>query len=650
MKKIKYSDVFFLGFVFLQGIQIVVSLFFNFWLFLIILALNSVFDCFIIIFSKSIKAKVNRFLFGVEQEYNNSNSRFLAEIAIPCILTGKSGDVLWCNKYFRKYLSQGEEYTGESISLLLGSDTVELLSEAGQVDFELEGSFFSIRKVDYAENTLFYFIDETVSKELEKNYKLSKPVVSIIAIDSLDEVTRNLMDSDRVRISSQIQSTIEKWFADAHGIISSLPNDRFMLTFDEKSYRNFEKAKFSILEQIRTTDFGGQMPVTLSIGIGKGGNDLRECVDIAVQALDMALGRGGDQVAVKAKGSDYRFYGGVKAAAQTRTRVRTRIVASAMSELIAGSDNVILMGHKYSDLDCLGASFALLQTIMNTGKNVYIALNREESLAKPLLEYIAEKAPEIDSLICDDEELLPMITKKTLLIIVDTHRSNFVDYEEIYNACGNKVVIDHHRKSVDFIDDAVIFYHETAASSACEMVSELLQYVKGGKIGPACADALLSGIMLDTRNFVLHTGVRTFEAAAYLRRQGADPIKVKKLFSGTMPSYRQRVEIVGSAEVYGDCAIARNETNDADTRIATAQAADELLNINGIMASFVMCRAEDKINISARSLGEINVQLIMEKLGGGGHRIMAAAQVDTKSFVDARALLTRAIDQYYAEK
>lgn len=648
MNRDKKSDIFIWCLIGLQVIELIVSLFFSFKLFVVVLSLGLLFIGIMLFFRQDVSFRINRFMYSVDSRVGDKENSVLSMLKVPCLVTKRSGEIIWSNKSFDKYKTVSESYRGSNVMEILGYDTVDYIAQTGKADIHLSGSYFTVRALQYGDEVVYYFLDETVSRKLEIDYKLSRPVIAIVAIDSLDEVTRNLRDSDRLRISSKIQSTIEGWFSDSNGIMGSLSNDRYMLTFDEKGYEFFERNKFSILEKIRKIDFGGQTPVTLSIGVGRGGKTLSECEEAAVQALDMALGRGGDQVAVKSPGSDYKFFGGVKAAAQTRTRVRTRIVASALSELIAASDNVILMGHRYSDLDCLGAAFSLYRVIKTFGKNSYIALNKEESLAKPLLEYIAEREP--DCQICDADELLPMITKKTLLIVVDTHRPTFLDYESIYDACSTVVVIDHHRKAVDHIDNAVIFYHETAASSVCEMTSELIQYMGTGRIGPEEADALLSGIMLDTRNFVLHTGVRTFESAAYLRRQGADPIKVKKLFSGTMPAYRQRVEIVGSAETYGDCAIAFNLVNDSETRIATAQAADELLNVNGIMASFVMCKSEDKINISARSLGEINVQLVMEKLGGGGHRTMAAAQIDADNFDDAKATLISAIDEYNTER
>lgn len=648
MSKYKKTDILIYILIGIQLLQIIASAVFDIRLFFIMLGIGLVFIAVLVIFRENISLKLNTFLYSVNSKATDKDASILNDLRVPCIVTKKSGEIIWSNKSFDKYKTVSENYCGSNVMDILGYDTIDLIAQAGKADIHLSGSYFVVRAIKCGDQVVYYFLDETVSKKLALDYRLSRPVIAIVAIDSLDEVTRNMRDSDRLRINSKIQSTIELWFSESNGIMGSLSNDRYMLTFDEKSYDVFERNKFSILDKIRKIDFGGQTPVTLSIGIGRGGKTLSECEEAAVQALDMALGRGGDQVAVKAPDSDYKFFGGVKSAAQTRTRVRTRIVASALTELIAGSDNVILMGHKYSDLDCLGAAFSLYRVIKQLGKNAYIALNRSESLAKPLLEYINEKEP--DCQICGDGELLPMITKKTLLIVVDTHRPSFLDFPKIYDSCETVVVIDHHRKAVDHIENAVIFYHETAASSVCEMTSELIQYMGDGKITPEEADALLSGITLDTRNFVLHTGVRTFESAAYLRRQGADPVKVKKLFSGTMPAYRQRVEIVGSAETYGDCAIAFNQTNDSETRIATAQAADELLNVGGIMASFVMCKSENKINISARSLGEINVQLVMEKLGGGGHQTMAAAQIDAENYEDAKALLTRAIDEYKAER
>jgi len=317
-------------------------------------------------------------------------------------------------------------------------------------------------------------------------------------------------------------------------------------------------------------------------------------------------------------------------------------------ELIEGSDNVMIMGHQFADLDCLGAAVGLLKGVRMMGKPVSIVLNKERNLAQPLYERLVNNGYE-DAFL-DPAMAVGLITKKTLLIVVDTHIQHILESEEVYTACKNVVVIDHHRKMVGHIDRSVIFYHEPYASSASEMVTELLQYFgENRSIGRLEAEALLAGIMLDTRNFVLRTGVRTFEAAAYLRKLGADTVEVRKLFANSMESYQHKTQLVAAAEIYKGCAVATTSSSNEDIKLVAPQAADELLNINGVDASFVMYEYEGGTSFSARSMGAMNVQLIMEKMGGGGHQTMAGAQLAGVSIEDARQRLFKAIDEYHTE-
>ncbi len=585
----------------------------------------------------------------IVNQISDENSETLNSLSLPVLFVSPQGEILWYNRAFALAFADGENtLLGEPVGDLLDNDTVELLRDMHTADLTLGGRQYAVFDSRSGENEIYYFLDQTDLKETAAAYQTSRPAVAILAVDSLDELLGSVRDSERLQVSSKIQSAIDAWFTPSGGVWKTLSSDRYLLVFDEGALADFVEKRFEILQTVRSLDFGNGRSVTLSIGVGHACETLRECEELARQALDMALGRGGDQAAVKAPDRDYQFFGGVKSASEKHTRVRTRIVASALSELIAGSDRILLMGHRYSDLDCLGAAYAFARAVRPYGKPVHIVLNRETTLAKPLLQYIEATDP--DCSIVDEEEILPMIDRRTLLLVLDTHRPGFVDAPAVYHACRTVVVVDHHRKAVDYIDNAVIFYHETAASSACEMTAELVQYMNAAAVTPAAADALLSGIMLDTRNFVLHTGVRTFEAAAFLRAKGANPVTVKKLFAGSMPTYRQRVAIVASAVVNNGFAVARNEMQDENTRIATSQAADELLNIDGVLASFVLCRAGDTVNISARSLGEVNVQLIMEALGGGGHRTMAACQLATTDFDEAARQLQRAIEQYRKER
>ena len=402
-----------------------------------------------------------------------------------------------------------------------------------------------------------------------------------------------------------------------------------------------------MLDEVRELKFGDSS-ATLSIGVGQGGGSMSECEEMAKQALDMALGRGGDQTVVKMPNNEYKFFGGVSGALEKHNKVRARIISNTLKSLIMQASNVILMGHRFADLDSLGSCIAMASAVSTLGRQPYIVMDKTKTMAGSLVD--RADALGVQCNIVSGADVMQVIDKQTLLIICDVHRPSFLDSPEVYDHCQNVVVIDHHRKAVDFINDAVIFYHETAVSSVCEMVTEMLQYMCPKSVGPFEAEALMSGIMLDSRNFVLNTGVRTFEASAFLRNRGADPVTVKKMFAGSMETYKLRAEIVGSAELYDDdCAIAINDTVNENTRLASAQAADEMLGISGVLGSFVVCRYGSEFNICARSLGCMNVQVIMEKLGGGGHRTMAACQLRVDSFEDAVEQLKHAIDQYKKE-
>ena len=404
--------------------------------------------------------------------------------------------------------------------------------------------------------------------------------------------------------------------------------------------------KFEILDRVRSISSEGKMQATLSIGIGRGGSGLDDSYNMAKQALDMCLGRGGDQAAVKtANGFD--FYGGVSKGVEKRTKVKARIVASALSELIDGCDNVVLMGHRFADLDAIGSCVALATAVRKMGKMSYIAVDEKFNLSKPLIDLLKQRG--FDDYFYNPSEVLSVLTKKTLLIVTDTHIKTMLESSEIYDACKAVVVIDHHRKMVGHIDNAVIFYHEQYASSASEMVSELVQYMnKGNTIEQNEAESLLAGIMLDTKNFVMKTGVRTFEAAAYLRKKGADTVQVKKLFADSMESYQRKSQLVSSAKLFQKCAIAVCENADfEDVRIVAAQAADELLSIKNVDASFVMYETKDEVSISGRSMGAVNVQLILEKIGGGGHLTMAGAQIKDVTISQAKEMLFDSINEYY---
>ena len=599
----------------------------------------------------TVKRKVHDLIGAINDENDNTASNALSGFNLPVLIVSENDEIVWFNtRFYDTVNSDVDILVGENIASVVGTKGMEELKNSHYSTISYGNKIFDVYETEYPLNStiqrILCFVDLTTLRKTASEYKLSRPVMAFIVIDNLDDLTHNMRDGERNNVSSKIQNVLEDWFSTVNGISRKLSGERYLFIFEERDLISFTSSKFEILNRIRSIDFGDRGKATISIGIGHG-NTFHECEEQASQALDMALGRGGDQVAIKKKDNSFQFFGGISNSNEKRTRVRTRIVASALLELINNSDRVVLMGHKFADLDCYGAAYALCSAIRkHTDTPAVIAMDKKTSLVHPLFERINSLGG--DLMIADYRSIEHMITKNTLLIVLDTHRCQMLECADALSNVGNVVVIDHHRKSVDHIANAVIFYHETSASSASEMVCELLQYISETAVGRAEAEAMLAGIVLDTRNYCMNTGVRTFEASAFLRRRGADPIAVKKLFADTMEHHKDKNSIIATAEQYKNYAIAINENSELPTyqlRIISSQAADELLNISGVKASFVMSYVEDMINISARSYGEVNVQLIMEALGGGGHRTMSACQIKEKDFNIAKQMLLNAIDK-----
>jgi c-di-AMP phosphodiesterase-like protein len=629
----------------------VISVFAGDWTPFILFAITVIGAVLVTVSVVGLHKNIGKIISGVSKGISTAQSKALNELKVPVMIATEYGEIVWYNPAFEENIDSASEMVGKSIDVIFGSDFSKELEDNDSAVLTFSGKVYSVAdsNVDAEGSSLkvYYLFDITDLSETAENYKKSRPVVALVAVDNLDEITKNAKDSEIASFRGNIQQRIEKWYSHINGICRKLSGDRYMLVLEAQSYEKLADEGFSVLDSVRELKFGDSS-ATLSIGVGRCGETFAECEEMASSALDMALGRGGDQAVVKSSDTDYKFYGGVAGAIEKHNKVRARIISNTLKGLILSSSNVVLMGHRFADLDSLGSCLALSNAVHTLGREAYIVMDKSKTMAASLQK--RAEALETKCNIMSGTEVLPVIDKQTLLIITDVHRPSFLDSPEVYDNCRNVVVIDHHRKAVDFINDAVIFYHETAVSSTCEMVAEMLQYMCPKSVGQLEAEALLAGIMLDSRNFVLNTGVRTFEASAFLRNRGADPVTVKKLFSGSMESYKLRAEIVASAIIHDiDCAIAVNEQAGPNSRIASAQAADELLGISGILGSFVLCRYGSEVNISARSLGGMNVQIIMEKLNGGGHRTMAAAQLQVDSFDAAVKLLKEAIDEYKKE-
>ncbi len=606
----------------------------------------------VVVFSLlGLHTNIGKIISGVSKGISTAQSKALSELRVPVLITTQYGEVVWYNPSFENTIPDASMMVGKHLETVFGAEFLFDINSLGNSQLKYNDNVFSVY-VSYVHSDgvdlkIYYLFDITELNEIAVKYERSRPVVAVVAIDNLDEITKNARDSEKASFRGEVQREIEAWCSKISGICRKLSGDRYLIVMEDRYFAKISKEGFTVLENVRELKFGDSS-ATLSIGVGKGAEKFSECEELANQALDMALGRGGDQAVVKNADNEYKFYGGVSGALEKHNKVRARIISNTLKDLIMTSSNVILMGHRFADLDSFGSCLAMASAVTALGREAYIVMDKSKTMAASLLH--RAEVLESNHRVISGEEAMQLIDRQTLLIITDVHRSSFLDSSEVYENCKTKVVIDHHRKAVDFIDDSVIFYHETAVSSASEMVAEILQYMCPKSVGQLEAEALLSGIMLDSRNFVLNTGVRTFEASAFLRNRGADPVTVKKLFSGSMDAYKLRAQIVSSAQLFGgDCALAITDSTDPNTRLASAQAADEMLGISGVLGSFVLYRAGKEINISARSFGGMNVQVIMEKMGGGGHRTMAACQLQSESFDEAIDHLKYAIEEYKKE-
>ena len=593
----------------------------------------------------------SRALRGAKRVLTGEESYALQEFGLAVAVVGQAGDIVWANQAFADTLGRGRDFVGENVLRYIYPKTFrQVMGEKGAA-VSHGGREYTVYGARAKEGYLLYFVDDTYFKAIHKEYREKKPVVGLVVFDNREELLRDNMGGEGSRISGEVDAVLYRWASEEMGgFLRRLSDNRYLFLTDESHVEEAKQRRFRVLDDVRAIKSGkNNMSATISVGLGRGSQDIAESERWARQALDMALGRGGDQVAVMQKGDTYEFFGGLSKGVEKRDKVRTRVIAATLTDHVKDSDRVFIMGHKNSDLDSVGAAVGMWAAIRKgLEKPAAVVINRNQTLARPLVDTVARAYPEEDVFI-GAQEALQAVTDRSLLIVVDTHSVNFVEYHELLERVPRVVVIDHHRMMVSHIKNALIFYHEPYASSASEMVTELVQYIKASAIDAADAEALLAGIMLDTKNFVLKTGVRTFEASAFLRRQGADTVAVKKLFSDTLDTYKQKAQLVSGAEIYKGCAIAASTWEVEDLRIVAAQAADELLSILGVRASFVIYRSGSDVNISGRSLGDVNVQLILEGFGGGGHFTMAGAQVKNATVSEVRRALMRALDTKLAE-
>lgn len=586
----------------------------------------------------------------IDEEIGQMERVSLSGLPLSIAIVDKTGKLVWYNDEFARSFEEEAVY-GSPIETITKLGIGKLL-EKESCEIGYKGGYYQVyasspNESETQEVFMIYFKNITRLRLLEIEKKMTQPVVIVFIIDSYDELFGGSAESETANITVQIDKLLEDFISGACGILRKYGKERFWAVVEEKYVRAMIDEKVKILDRVREIQVNDRVNVTLSIGIGRTAKTIAESEEFAKQALDMALGRGGDQAAIKTE-NGFEFFGGVSKGIERHTKVKTRIIANSLIEAIEASDEIYIMGHRNSDLDSVGSSVGLACAIRRLGKSAHALIDPNTTLSLQLYNYITEKE-EKPGLFLNLAQAREGFGDRSLLIVADTHNPKIVDDPELLERAKKIVVIDHHRKMVNFIDNAMIFHHEPYASSASEMVTELLQYFgDAGKIPSVYADALLAGITLDTKNFTLRTGVRTFEAAAFLRKLGADTVSVKNLFSNSIECYKQKSELVSSASVYRNCAVAITEKVTDDMRIAAPQAADELLGVSDVNASFVISKTSGgEISVSCRSLGAVNVQLIAEELGGGGHQTMAGAQFKDSSTGQVYQKLKEAIDHYY---
>lgn len=590
-----------------------------------------------------------RHIFRMNNHLENSAADYMNSLPAPVAVINEERKFVWYNQSFSDKISHGYDVFGLDFEEYVKLDLDSLIS-GGNPLCRIHGAVYNATYGKFEENDIsfliIYFHDETEYFNLKQKSEESHPNVVILNIDTYDEIMQNAKESEKAQASVEIEQLIEQFMSSTNGFIKKISPNTFYAVIEQHHLNEKIRDRFKILDLARNIKIAGKYQLTFSIGVGQGADSLAESEKIARQCLDMALGRGGDQAVVKSD-NGYQFFGGVSKGIEKMSRTKTRIIANAMQDIIMNSDKIFIMGHRFGDLDSVGASCGLAGALRMIDKPVYIVVNRNANLASNLIDRVESQTDE--NLFITPQNAVDSVGDNDLLIIVDIHNMDCLESYELYEKMKKSVIIvDHHRRAVRSIENAVIFHHEPYASSASEMVTEIIQYFKftGDDKLPICyAEALLAGIMLDTKSFVMRTGVRTFEAAAFLKKLGADTVAVKLLFSNSFEAYKNRSHIVSTAQIHNNCAIAEADFECDDIRIVAPQAADELLSITNVDASFVIYKTGGIVNISARSLGAVNVQIIMEFLGGGGHQTMAATQLKDTSVNEAFNLLVDAINK-----
>ena len=603
----------------------------------------------------------------ITTDMNMASKNNLISSPIPLLLIETDGTIIWKSKSFIKAFDNIDVITYlnpiiKEIKLNIEEDEEKFDSNKYITkQFNIENKFYKIycgisksKKKDKRKQREYqltmYFIDDTKYNELFDRYNNSKNCVGIIMIDNYEEILQRALPEERTEIISNVEKTILDWAKETNGLVVKTERERFLYIFEQQYLSSIEKDKVGVLDKVKNVTANASIRVTLSIAISNEGESNIDKYHSALGGIDIVLGRGGDQAIIRKDGK-YKFYGGNTIEVEKRTKVKARTVAGSIANIIKESSNVLIMGHSNIDIDAMGSGLGMYRLCKTLGKDAYIVSEPQGKSLGKFLEALKENE-EYQDVIISSEFAGELIDKNTLLIIVDTHKANYVEFPELLEKIEKKIVIDHHRKAPDAITDSIVSFHEVYASSAAELVTEILQYAKDDiKLTLLEAESLYGGIMVDTKDFTFKTGVRTFEAAAYLRKFGVDIIRVKKWFQADLESYNMISEIVRNVEITnGTIAISvYDKEDDPNANLICAKAADELLTISDITASFVMGKIGEKVFISGRSIGNINVQIILEKLGGGGHITLAGAQLEGLTLEEAKEELIIRINEYFSE-
>ena len=590
------------------------------------------------------KKEWNKYIENLSLDIDETTKKAIMNLPIPLCILEFDGNISWYNNKFYD-MTESPDLLGENIDNIIKNlnlrkvlnENKEMYTDVTYKDREYTVIYNVIKneqnkQVKYL--MMLYWIDKTDYLSLAQKYEEEKNVIMLIQVDGYDEVLKSASEEKRSLISVEIERILFGLENSLQAAVKKTAKDKYIVIANQRSLSKLQENKFTTLDTIRNITYSNTLPVTISIGVGREGNSIHENIKWAAGALDLALGRGGDQAIVKTK-DKFEFYGGKSKAVEKTTKVKSRLIGHALKEIVSQSNNIYIMGHKYPDLDAMGAAVGIYDICKSLKKETYIVLDQ---VNESIDEFVSRlnKQEYYKDLFINKEEAIKNCTKDTLVVVVDTHRPSYTECEELLGISKKIAVIDHHRRGVEFIQDTVLSFHEIYVSSTCEMVTEVVQYLEDDvKINKLTAEGLLAGISLDTKFFAFKTGVRTFEAASYLKKAGADTTEVKKLFRTNVEDFKTKAEIISNTHIIDNrICISYSKMKSENINVVIAQAADELLTVKNVEASFVLGEKNGIIFISARSLGKINVHVLMEKLGGGGHMDIAGAQLEGVSIQD----------------